>query len=322
MGTGEPTFYKLLSQEFFQTLQSLAHPPPEVYSASDSFTVGEWVCVGRPGIYWGDVGLVRSLSDEEDDDRLTVLLVPRITDDENLAIYLQGHVRPPLRKELRAHTDNDLPLSTGGGEETWILGRDRLTKDGLVLRCFTPWELRKDMVDGYSLYLLPEQDTHFRRLLPSLECSHMPPVRDPRGHFMRGERVHVAGHNGIIVGFDKRVGPGHDAFPLPRGNVFYCELECIYLETWKGHVYCHRSFIVKRHNEHDKAFSLGLKENVEIAECDYFKGEVIIRLRPTAARRYQKEPLVSWIITTLLFTDLPTDTDRASQLLAIPTFEW
>jgi hypothetical protein len=106
------------------------------------------------------------------------------------------------------------PLFTDGGEETWYFGRDRMTKDGLVLRSFTPWELRKDMMDGTELYLLPEQETHFHRLLPLSDLPHMPPVRDPHSHFMQGEKVHIAGHNGIIVGFDKSVGPEHGAFPL------------------------------------------------------------------------------------------------------------
>jgi hypothetical protein len=59
-----------------------------------------------------------------------------------------------------------------------------MTKDRMLLRSFAPWELRKDMADGADLYLLPEQDTHFHGHLPVDACSQMPPVRDPRPHFI------------------------------------------------------------------------------------------------------------------------------------------
>jgi hypothetical protein len=252
------------------------------------------------------------LSDEEDEERITVILVPQITDDKNMAGYLQGHVRPPLRKA------DDPPSSSEGGDETWLFGRDRITKDGLVMRSFAPWELRKGMVEGGKLYLLPIQETHFHRLLPPEDWPHMPPVSDPQGHFIRGERVHVAGHNGIIAGFDKSVGPEHDAYPLPRCPLFYAELERIYSETWKAHVYCHPSFIIKQHKEKDMAFSLALKENVVVVESNYLKEVVIIQLRSTAARKYRKEELVRRSINVLLSTKLPIVTNRASQLVALP----
>jgi hypothetical protein len=278
MGTGEHTFYKIIGQEFVQTFQCLAHPPLAFYSTPNLFSVGKWVCIGCPGIYWGDVGLLCSLADEEDEDHITVLLVLQITDAENLAVYLWDQVHPPLMKYLCPHSTDDPPLFTDGGEETWIFGRDRMTKDGLLLQSFAPWELRKEMTDGTNLYLLPEQETHFRGLLPPSDLSHMPPICDPQGNFIRGERVHIAGHNGIIVGFDKSVGPQHGAFPLPKDKLFYAELERIYSETWKGHIYCHPSFMIKQHNRNEMVFSLGLKENVEVVECDYFKEEVTIQL--------------------------------------------
>jgi hypothetical protein len=214
MGTSFPIFYRVLGHEFQQTLLSLAHPPT-FHSRPDQFTVGKWICIGRPGIYWGDMGFVRSLSDPEEEERLIILLVPRITDEENLAVYIREHVRPPLRKELWPHTSDDPPLSTEGKEGTWMFGRDTMTEDGMVLRSFAPWELRKDMVDGSALYLLPEQDTHFRHHLEPEYWPHMPPMCDPCLHFLRGERVQVAGHSGIIAGYDKSVGAEHDAFPLP-----------------------------------------------------------------------------------------------------------
>jgi hypothetical protein len=281
IGTGHPTFYKILGEEFVQTLRCLACPPSTFYTKPDSFSLDEWVSIGRPGTYWGDVGLVHSLSDEEDEECITILLVPRITDDENMVGYLQGHVRPPLQKDVWPHSSDD-PSS----------GRPRITKDGLLMRSFAPWELRKDTVEGGKLYLLPMQEAHFRRVLPPEDWPRMPPVFDPRGHFMRGERVRVAGHNGIIAGFDKSVAPEHDAFPLPRCTLFYAELERVYSETWKEHVYCHPSFIIKQHKEKDTVFSLALKENVVVVESNYLKEVVIIQLRSTAARRYRKEELV------------------------------
>jgi hypothetical protein len=183
MGTGHPIFYKTFGHEFQQTFLSLAHPP-KFYSTRDSFLVNEWICISHPGTYWGDVGFVCTLSDDEEEDHITILLVPQITDDVNLAIYLWEHVHPPLRKELWPHTSDDPPLSGEGEEKTWVFGRDRMTKDGMLLRSFAPWELRKDMVDGANLYLLPEQDIRFCHHLSPDHWPQMPPMYDPHHHFM------------------------------------------------------------------------------------------------------------------------------------------
>jgi hypothetical protein len=174
-----------------------------------------------------------------------------------------------------------------------MFGRDKMSKDGMLLRSFAPWELRKDMMDGVDLYLLPQQEAHFRRHVPPEDWSAMPPVRDHHVHFLRGERVKAAGHKGFIAGFDRSVGPEHEAFPLQGRELIYADIERIYSETWKQYVYCHTSFIVKQHTEHDIVFSLGVRENVTVVECDYFREEVTIQLRPTARRTYTKEPLVS-----------------------------
>jgi hypothetical protein len=318
MGTGDPIFYKIVGEEFQQTLLSLSHPA-ESYDSLDSFSVGEWVCIGRPGTYWGDVGFVRSLSDDEDEDRIAILLVPRIVDEVNRAAYNNTFVRPPLLKDLWPHTNDGPPLSVEDGEETWTFGRERMTKDGMLLRTFAPWELRKDMVDGADLYLLPEQDAHFRRLLPSEACSRMPPVRDPRCHFMRGERVQVAGHKGIVVGLDRSVGSGDEAFALQsRGNLWYAGMERIYSESYKGHVLTHSSFIVKQHRDDDTVFSFGVNENVVVLACDYLKQEVTIQLRATTARKYRKEPLVNQYTMALLTIDPPAGKNRAPELNTIP----
>jgi hypothetical protein len=109
MGTGQPIFYRIVGQEFEQTLLALTHPPA-FHNSSDSFSVGEWVCIACPGTYWGDVGLVWSMSDDEDTYCITVLLVPQITDEVDQATYSNTFVRPPLREELRPHTSDDPPL--------------------------------------------------------------------------------------------------------------------------------------------------------------------------------------------------------------------
>jgi hypothetical protein len=186
IGIGEPTYYKIIGEEFQQVLMCLAQPTTLYkYNSHGSFSVGEWVCINRPGTYCGDVGLVRSLSDVDDEERLTVLLAPRVTDQENLDLYDQSYARPPVRKRLWPHTCDDPPLSTEpDGEETWLLGRERMTKEGLLLRSFAPWELRKDMVDKSDLSLLPEQDVHFHCCLSSDQWPHMPPVRDFRRHLL------------------------------------------------------------------------------------------------------------------------------------------
>jgi hypothetical protein len=75
MGTSDPIAYEVLGEEFQQTFLCLAHPSM-YFDSTSSFTVGEWVCINRPGTYRGDVGLVQSLSDSDDEDCITVLLVP------------------------------------------------------------------------------------------------------------------------------------------------------------------------------------------------------------------------------------------------------
>jgi hypothetical protein len=293
MGTGDPIFYEIVGEEFQQTFLSLTHPTP-FYHTPDSFSQGEWICICRPGTYFGDVGLVRSLSDDEDEDRITVILVPRISDEVNQTTYNDTFVRLPLREDLWPHTSNDPLLSTENGEETWFFGRDRMTTEGMLLRSFAPWELGKTMVDGEDLYTLPLQDAHFRRFLPPEEWSRIPPVRNSRGHFMRGERVQVVGHKGIVVGLNGSFGPGTGPSDISGGaKLWYAEMEQIYSETTKRHILCHSSLLVKQHNEGDTAFSFGLGENVLILGCDYLKQEITVKLRATAARSYRKEPLVS-----------------------------
>jgi hypothetical protein len=280
LGTGPPIFYEVLGEEFQQTLMCLAHTQA-FYESTTSFVVGEWVCIGRPGTYWGDVGLVQSLSDQDGEDRITVVLVPRIINEADQSFFNKNFARPTLREDLRPHTSDDPPLSTDG-EETWLLGRDRMTKDGMLLRSFAPWELRKDMADGGDLYLVPEQDDHFRRFVPPEDWHLMPAQHHPHRHLMAGERVEVAGHRGIIEGFYRL----HDAWP----DTEYVRM---YSETCKQHVLCHPSFLVKRHTEGDAVFSFEFRENVVISECDYLKQEVKIQLRATVARRYKKASLVS-----------------------------
>jgi hypothetical protein len=167
------------------------------------------------------------------------------------------------------------------------------------------------MADGSELYLLPEQDGHFRRFLPPESWLHMPPVHDPHTCLIRGERVQVAGHKGIIAGW------GTEAFSH-RDSIVSAEMEQIYSETWKCYVTCHRAFITKLHREGDTVFAFGLNENVLVLECDYLKQEVKIQLRSTAARIYKKELLVSPSIQALWYTNIPIGKSRASRLFAIP----
>jgi hypothetical protein len=88
------------------------------------------------------------------------------------------------------------------------------------------------MADGTDLYLLPEQDAHFRHSLPLEYWLHMPLVHDPRPRFMCGERVQVAGYKGILAGWDRSFGPGHEAF-LRRDSILSSKMERIYSETCK-----------------------------------------------------------------------------------------
>jgi hypothetical protein len=318
MGTGDPIFYEVVGEEFQQTFLSLSHSAT-FYDSPESFSKGEWVCIGRPGTYWGDVGFVQSLSDDEDEDRITILLVPRITDEANQAIYNTTFVRPALRTDLCPHTSDGPPLSKEDEAQIWFLGRDRMTKEGLLLRSFAPWELRKSMVDGADLYLLPLQDAHFRRLLPPEDWLHMPPVRNHCAHFMRGERVQVAGHKCIVAGLESSFRSRENALEINGGaKLWYAEMQRIYSETAKGHVLCHSSFIVRQHKEGDTAFSFALKENVVVLACDYLKHEVTIQLRATTARKYRKETLVSQFTLVRLSIDLLAGKSRAPELFTIP----
>jgi hypothetical protein len=94
------------------------------------------------------------------------------------------------------------------------------------------------------------------------------------------------------VGLDRLAAGGPDVFPIMKDKTISSEMQQIYSETCKAHVWCHSSFIVKQHEERDTVFSLGLNENVVVLECDYFMQEVRIELPATAARTYKKESLV------------------------------
>jgi hypothetical protein len=80
-------FYKVLGNEPVQTFQCLAYPPSTFYSKPSLFSLGEWVSIGHPGTYWGNVGLVHSLSEKEDENEecLTILLVPWTVNNEDMA---------------------------------------------------------------------------------------------------------------------------------------------------------------------------------------------------------------------------------------------
>ena len=147
----------------------------------------------------------------------------------------------------------------------------------------------------------------------------MPPVHNPCVHFMQGERVQVTSHKGIVVDLDRSISSSEDAFEISGGaKLWYAEMEQIYLETAKGHVLCHSSFIVKQHQEGDTAFSFALKENVVVLACDYLKQEVTIQLRATTARKYRKEPLVSQFTLVWLSIDLLAGKSRTPELFTIP----
>ena len=74
MGTGYPTFYKALGEEFSQMFQCLSNPSP-FYDTPDIFSVGEWVCISSPGTYWGDVGFILFLLDDKNADHITIVMV-------------------------------------------------------------------------------------------------------------------------------------------------------------------------------------------------------------------------------------------------------
>jgi hypothetical protein len=129
----------------------------------------------------------------------------------------------------------------------------------------------------------------------------------------------VAGHKAIIAQLDRSVDPDNNAFPHLGHEIIDDEMERLYSETWQEYFYCHPSHILKHHTNCDAVFSFGANENVVVEACDYFKEEVMINLRPTAARMYRKESLVRQYILTFLSTDVQADKSRPSEFPTIST---
>jgi hypothetical protein len=71
LGIGQLWIFPVAGEEFLQTLICLSQPTPSYHLLDDSsvgewvvphsFSLGQWVCVSRPGTYFGDVGCIVKL---------------------------------------------------------------------------------------------------------------------------------------------------------------------------------------------------------------------------------------------------------------------
>jgi hypothetical protein len=170
------------------------------------------------------------------------------------------------------------------GQEWWTDGREKFSKEGLVYRTFSPWELRGDMLDGQELWIQPTQALHFSAsgLSPEAKKS-MPHTMLLWQSIDAGETISVgAVTNGVAAG----EGVGVEEVEAPN-------LLSIFSDTHEGvYVNSHLSLVLKCHEVGTQAFSFQLKENVEIISCDYFAQRVQVQLQSTPARRKSRTPLV------------------------------
>jgi hypothetical protein len=73
LGLETPYIYPIVGEEFLQTLVCLSQSRPTYHLPDDSsvgewvvphsFSLGQWVCVSRPGTYFGDVGCIIRIHD-------------------------------------------------------------------------------------------------------------------------------------------------------------------------------------------------------------------------------------------------------------------
>jgi hypothetical protein len=298
VGIGEPWVFPVAGEEFLQTLVCLSQPIPSYHLPDDSsvgewvvphsFSLEQWVCVSRPGTYFGDVGCIVKLHDIPAPYIASVVLLmsPRTATAAENDYYESRFIRAPLRENVEPHDSRKPALcTTADGEEWWMNGTEKFSKEGLVYRTFSPWELRGDMLDGQELEVRREQALHFlaSNLSPEAKKS-MPRVVPLYSSINLGEVVSVGSvTDGVAAGYGVGVADGEAAI-----------LQAIYSSSTREGVYVnsHPSLMLKRHEVGQQAFSWQFKENVEIVSCDYFSQRVQARLQPTPARRKRNPSLV------------------------------
>jgi hypothetical protein len=284
-----------------QTLICLSQPPPSYHLPDDSsvgewvvphsFSPGEWVCVSRPGTYFGDVGCIVKIHDVPAPyiDSIVLLMAPRTATDAERRYYKSRFIRQPLREEIEPHDSRKPALcTTVDGQEWWTDGKEKFSKEGLVYRTFSPWELRGDMLDGQELWVQPTQALHFSAsgLSPEAKKS-MPRTTLLWQSINAGEVVSVGA---VTDGVSAGDGVGVEECEAPNLHAVYSNAhDAVYVNS-------HDSLILKRHEVGTQAFSFQLKENVEILACDYFAQRVRVRLRSTPARRKSRTPLVRLLL--------------------------
>jgi hypothetical protein len=142
-------------------------------------------------------------------------------------------------------------------------GEEKFSKEGLVYRTFSPWELQGDMLDGQELEVRHEQALHFLASNLSAEAKKsMPRIAPLYSSINIGEVVSVgAVTDGVAAGDGVGVSDSEAAI-----------LRSIYSSSTQEGVYVnsHASLILKHHEVGQQAFSWQFRENVEVMSCDYF----------------------------------------------------
>jgi hypothetical protein len=164
LGHETPYIYPIVGEEFLQTFVCLSQPHPSYHLLDNSsvgewvvphsFSLGQWLCVTRPGTYFGDVGCVIKIHDTlaSHIDTVVLLMAPRTLAEGDREYYEHHFLQPPLREMVEPHNSRKPALcTTADGQEWWTDGRERYSKEGLVYCSFSPWELREDMLDGQEL---------------------------------------------------------------------------------------------------------------------------------------------------------------------------
>jgi hypothetical protein len=269
MGDGQPRVHRVVGEEFRQVMISLAHPPgwnPFVHE----YRVRDWVCVARPGVYFGDVGLVVAVGIKDDRRRrLIVALTPRKRDREE--VYRKQFARPPLHHKLASMDTAREHSGAFDKVRYWIDDQgDKYTEKGLLLLPFFPWELRKDGVDGGLIRLTAEQDMHFdqcvdERLLDALSDTVPDSAIDPALLALSGTkpfglvRPPVARRCSVLTSGEQVLVNGHRAVAETRvrvdgyGNAPYW----LVLSTNTTEKYVvHEEYTVKYHKVGDRVRSL------------------------------------------------------------------
>jgi hypothetical protein len=257
MGKGRAIVYRVCGDEFTFFMQSVLYPP-EYITFATAFPVGSWVCIARMGLHFGDVGCVVGHTNS---------LVHVIT---LIRAEKQSAEAPEARQALMRCTVGGLAGlpeeaidANVGGIECWEKRLREsgqvlvLTKSGLRLIMYRPWELRCDLADGSPLSLEASQQELFKTALSPELMKRCPPAALARDYplFLSGERVRLKDGDAVTT----------DA-PPRRYTDDDVAIEVYVLRTRTCHYIAER-WLVKEHT-HPHAFDIDRLEKVWVLESD------------------------------------------------------